>query len=150
MRGAGEKYGLPSYAREERVESRDTSPRRRTKLPRALRLVLVATLSLATLQYLGFSTRFRDASDGVQLPLHAHEWLEKCQLLDVPPGPPPDFYERKLSDRFVPGTMPTFITVLSSFSPVKLLLLMILLHTERYDLDRWQQWHGSNPGRHSP
>ncbi|KAI0746214.1 carbohydrate esterase family 9 protein [Daedaleopsis nitida] len=45
----------------------------------------------------------------VNAPLHAPEILDKCQLLQVPPGPPPDFYTRRLSDRFVGGTKPTLI-----------------------------------------
>ncbi|EMD37398.1 hypothetical protein CERSUDRAFT_114069 [Gelatoporia subvermispora B] len=43
------------------------------------------------------------------IPLHAAEILDKCQLLDVKPGPPPDFNLRTQSDRFVPGTKPTLI-----------------------------------------
>ncbi len=44
-----------------------------------------------------------------QIPLHAVETLQKCKLLDVPPGPPPDFHSRIDSDRFVPGTKATLL-----------------------------------------
>ncbi|KAF9052269.1 hypothetical protein BDZ89DRAFT_1056627 [Hymenopellis radicata] len=45
----------------------------------------------------------------VKIPLHAEEALQKCRVLDIPPGPPPDFHLRKESDRFVPGTKATLI-----------------------------------------
>ncbi|PBK99152.1 carbohydrate esterase family 9 protein [Armillaria gallica] len=43
------------------------------------------------------------------IPLHAAETLQKCKLLDVPPGPPPGFHSRTDSDRFVPGTKATLL-----------------------------------------
>ncbi|KAK0488713.1 carbohydrate esterase family 9 protein [Armillaria novae-zelandiae] len=43
------------------------------------------------------------------IPLHAAETLQKCKLLDVPPGPPPGFRSRTESDRFVPGTKATLL-----------------------------------------
>ncbi|PBK65801.1 carbohydrate esterase family 9 protein [Armillaria solidipes] len=43
------------------------------------------------------------------IPLHAAETLQKCKLLDVPPGPPPGFHSRTESDRFVPGTKATLL-----------------------------------------
>ncbi len=45
----------------------------------------------------------------VKIPLHAEEALQKCRVLDIPPGPPPDFHLRKESDRFVSGTKATLI-----------------------------------------
>ena len=47
----------------------------------------------------------------VNVPLHAEEALSKCRLLEVPPGPSPSFHSRLQSDRFVPGTKATLITV---------------------------------------
>lgn len=44
-----------------------------------------------------------------RLPLHAQQILNKCSTLDAKPAPPPDFYERRQSDRFVHGTKPTLI-----------------------------------------
>ncbi|KAK0218162.1 hypothetical protein IW262DRAFT_1449299 [Armillaria fumosa] len=43
------------------------------------------------------------------IPRHAAETLQKCKLLDVPPGPPPGFHSRTESDRFVPGTKATLL-----------------------------------------
>ena len=111
------KIGLPEYVNAGRVGSRDTSLHpRRGRLSRGLRVVLCVVLSLATLQYLGLSTYVRQTEEAAPLPLRAQEWLEKCQALSVPPGPPPDFYARKASDRFVPGTTPTLITASCLFS----------------------------------
>ncbi|EIM86583.1 composite domain of metallo-dependent hydrolase [Stereum hirsutum FP-91666 SS1] len=44
-----------------------------------------------------------------RLPLHAQHILNKCSTLNAKPAPPPDFYERGQSDRFVRGTKPTLI-----------------------------------------
>ncbi|KAL5494800.1 hypothetical protein ACEPAI_262 [Sanghuangporus weigelae] len=35
--------------------------------------------------------------------------LARCRALDLKPGPPEDFYEREVSDRFVPGTKATLV-----------------------------------------
>ncbi|KAK0497265.1 hypothetical protein EDD18DRAFT_148225 [Armillaria luteobubalina] len=43
------------------------------------------------------------------IPLHTAETLQKCQLLDVPPGPPSGFHSRTESDRFLPGTKATLL-----------------------------------------
>jgi hypothetical protein len=42
-------------------------------------------------------------------PLHAEELLDTCASLKIIPGPPEDFNSRSESDRFVPGTVPTYI-----------------------------------------
>ncbi|KAJ7579295.1 carbohydrate esterase family 9 protein [Mycena floridula] len=42
-------------------------------------------------------------------PLHAATALARCRNIHLPAGPPKDFYSRKESDRFVPGTRPTLI-----------------------------------------
>lgn len=94
---------LPSYAGD------TTAPRRR--LTHGLRMILAVALSLATLQYLNLYTGLLSGSESVQVPLRAPELLAKCQSLEAKPGPPPDFYTRTHSDRFVPGTKPTLITV---------------------------------------
>ena len=36
--------------------------------------------------------------------------LSHCKSLTVKPSPPPDFHSRTSSDRFQPGTKPTFVT----------------------------------------
>ncbi|KAH9913692.1 composite domain of metallo-dependent hydrolase [Epithele typhae] len=99
-----EKVALPSYA--PGVQTRANTSR--GKLSRGLRVVLAGTLSLVALQSLGLSTQLW-REETITVPLRAQEWLRTCELLDVPPGPPPDFHDRALSDRFVDGTMPTFI-----------------------------------------
>ena len=47
--------------------------------------------------------------DSVRLPIHAEETLQKCSMLHVQPGPPPDFARRTQSDRFVDGTHATLL-----------------------------------------
>lgn len=108
-----DKSSLSLYVPEERVRACDEPrTRHRPKLSRGLRVVLGFVLSLATLQCLGLSTNVWRAEERIQVPLRAAEWLDKCQLLDVPSGPAPHFHSRKVSDRFVPGTKPTLITVM--------------------------------------
>ncbi|OSD06097.1 carbohydrate esterase family 9 protein [Trametes coccinea BRFM310] len=78
---------------------------------RLLRFVLAAVLSVALVQYLRFYVHLSHEYDGgAKVPLRAQEYLDKCHLLTVKPGPPPDFHTRTHSDRFVPGTPPTLIT----------------------------------------
>ena len=96
--------GLPTTAEEARIQR----PHHRSR--RAWRL-LIAVISLAVIQsttnlfYTQRSTRIS------QVPANAQEIIDKCALLDVNPGPPPDFSLREQSDRFVPGTPPTLIKV---------------------------------------
>lgn len=56
------------------------------------------------------------STKSTNVPLNAEEILDKCRLLDVKPGPPPDFDLRKQSDRFVEGTKATIIKVASFHS----------------------------------
>ena len=114
MPARDDKSSLPSYVEDESAvtASSEGQRRRKAKLSRGLRVVLGAVLSLVTLQCVGLSTGLWKEQQHVQVPLRAQEWLEKCQLLDVPPGPPPNFHARAVSDRFVPGTSPTLITVM--------------------------------------
>ena len=138
MRELGEKAELPSYVVDSVAEPCD-APRRR-KHSRGLRVVLGVVLSLVTLQYLGLSARVWRAGEHTQLPLHASEWLEKCHLLQTPPGPPPDFHTRAVSDRVVPGTTPTLITVSCHVSGLKMthyLLTNSILPVECHHMDRW-------------
>ena len=102
---------LPSYIRETTV----TQPRRRTP-SRGLRFVLAIALAFVGFQYLRLYSAVLKSSESVQIPFRAPEWLDKCQLLDAQPGPPPDFNTRTYSDRFVPGTKATLITVCSRLS----------------------------------
>ncbi|KAI0653864.1 carbohydrate esterase family 9 protein [Cubamyces menziesii] len=92
-------------------------PPARARLIRRVRyavLTVLATLVLAPL-FFYVRTHFslleasRARAAAATVPLRAQEYLDKCRLLDVKPGPPPDFHARKESDRFVPGTKPTLI-----------------------------------------
>ncbi|KAI0692924.1 composite domain of metallo-dependent hydrolase [Cerioporus squamosus] len=49
------------------------------------------------------------ANSFAHVPLHASDALSRCRLLELQPGPPPNFHARQRSDRFVPGTRPTLI-----------------------------------------
>lgn len=42
-------------------------------------------------------------------PANTHDILSKCMALKTVPGPPEDFHEREVSDRYEPGTKPTLI-----------------------------------------
>ncbi|KAI0778058.1 carbohydrate esterase family 9 protein [Trametes elegans] len=77
-----------------------------------LRFVLAAVLSVAVVQYVRLSAHLliTGQDDASHVPLRAQEYLDKCQLLNVKPGPPPDFHTRTHSDRYVPGTEATLIT----------------------------------------
>ncbi|TFK91320.1 composite domain of metallo-dependent hydrolase [Polyporus arcularius HHB13444] len=78
-----------------------------------IRALLLIVLLLATLHaflvVLGYGYGIEYEHIGVNVPLHAEDILDKCRLLEVPPGPPPDFYARERSDRFVTGTRPTLV-----------------------------------------
>ncbi|KAH9935457.1 composite domain of metallo-dependent hydrolase [Fomitopsis serialis] len=93
--------GLPTTA-----QAAPARPRHRSR--RVWRLLL-AVISLALLQSTTnvFSTQWSTHTS--EVPLNAHEVLDKCALLNTQPGPPPDFNLRKQSDRFVAGTPPTLI-----------------------------------------
>lgn len=99
-------YGMPIGAP---AQAHPGPPLRR----RLLRFVLAAVLSVTVVQYLGLVAHLSDNGRGeaVNVPLRAQEYLDKCQLLNVKPGPPADFHTRTHSDRFVPGTHPTLILV---------------------------------------
>ncbi|RPD56488.1 composite domain of metallo-dependent hydrolase [Lentinus tigrinus ALCF2SS1-7] len=78
---------------------------------RGFRPLLSIVLLLAAFQacYVIYSYPANQGNTGIRVPLHAEDILEKCRLLEVPPGPPPEFLARQRSDRFVPGTRPTLI-----------------------------------------
>ena len=44
-----------------------------------------------------------------QIPVNAEAIQARCINLKLKPGPSPNFHDRKLSDRFVPGTKPVLI-----------------------------------------
>lgn len=81
--------------------------------PRSQRVwrLLIAVISLAVLQSTTNLFYAQRSTRTVEVPANAQEILDKCALLDVKPGPPPDFNLRKQSDRFVAGTRSTLIKV---------------------------------------
>ncbi|KAI0670026.1 carbohydrate esterase family 9 protein [Trametes maxima] len=105
---AAEEAKLPMYGTSGVSAAPAQPPVRR----RLLRFVLTAVLCAVVVQYAGlYSSLAGSGRDGaVAVPLRAQEYLDKCHLLTVKPGPPPDFHTRTHSDRFVPGTQPVLIT----------------------------------------
>ena len=47
--------------------------------------------------------------DSLRVVTHREGILQTCAALKIPAGPPADFYSRKVSDRFQPGTKATLI-----------------------------------------
>ncbi len=66
--------------------------------------LLLSAVSIGTL----FLSPRLDGSS-TRVPLHAAETLQKCRQLDMTPGPPPEFWSRTESDRYVEGTKPVYI-----------------------------------------
>ncbi|KAI8995511.1 carbohydrate esterase family 9 protein [Trametes punicea] len=89
-----------------------STPVLRSSRPRPVQLALAAVFTVVVVQYLRLYVHLLDFAGGnsASVPLRAQEFLDKCHLLTVKPGPPPDFHTRTHSDRFVPGTPPTLIT----------------------------------------
>ncbi|KAJ3788928.1 hypothetical protein GGU10DRAFT_409044 [Lentinula aff. detonsa] len=80
---------------------------RRSSLKIALSLGLLIVCG-----YGGLLTAFQASTAKyafAKVPIDADQIIQKCANLDVIPGPPSDFYARKESDRYVPGTEPTLI-----------------------------------------
>ncbi|KAJ8582701.1 composite domain of metallo-dependent hydrolase [Rhizopogon salebrosus TDB-379] len=92
---------LPKYTPREVNRQRP----RRSKLTLALTLCSISAaaflVSLSQLASFG--------KQSVQLPFHAEQALQKCQMLHAKPGPLPNFHTRTESDRFVKGTRATLI-----------------------------------------
>lgn len=76
---------------------------------RASSLLIIAVFLLFNLCYhvTYFSTN--GSKPVVKVPHHAATSLAKCRALHVKPGPPSDFYDRNVSDRFVFGSKPLLI-----------------------------------------
>ena len=118
---------------------------------RGFRALLSVALLLATYQAFFLFTYHplvqHDSAE--KLPLHAEDILDKCRLLDVPPGPPPDFHARRRSDRFVPGTKPTLIQVGMTGTIHRLYVILMLLAECQY-MDRRRRRARSCSWRRSP
>ena len=85
-----------------------TAPTSRASLTYKLRRVLVILSVLAAFYLLhqasSLSIQYQSPST-----THHHKTITRCRHLNDKPGPSDDFYSRKESDRFVPGTDSVFI-----------------------------------------
>ena len=72
-------------------------------------LVIVAVFLLFNLCYHVVYFSNDEHRKSVHVPMHASATLAKCRALRAKPGPPDDFYERTVSDRFQAGTKPVVI-----------------------------------------
>jgi hypothetical protein len=83
-------------------------PTRRHKPKALLGLLVLSFVSLTcTLYWHGYSSNAWTRSQSI--PLNAPEILMRCATLKARPGPPSNFLERKVSDRFEEGTPATII-----------------------------------------
>lgn len=83
----------------------------RSTPPRKFRgnvIVILTLLATFQLYFVGsrFPTLFRRT---VQVPFHAERSLARCASLKVAAGPPANFHDRKVSDRFAHGTKATLL-----------------------------------------
>lgn len=117
---------------------------------RQVRAIFSVLFLLATIQCSRIALHiYRDRSGvATPVPVRAAGILDKCQLLQVPPGPAADFHTRRQSDRFVSGTKPTLITV--SLRRSEHLSAKLITVAERDHLDRRREWSSSRPWRHTP
>lgn len=94
----------------------DTPGTRRTRrgrgslISRAFTGLLTAITAVVLFQYTLHSLRWQ-RPETVQIPFNAATILDTCRALDLKPGPPADFKDRTVSDRFVPGTKSVLIKV---------------------------------------
>ena len=79
--------------------------------PRILSFVKFLVLSsFVSLSFFGYwLSYFPEWNHGPQIPLHAAEIQARCRALNTKPGPPADFYNRTVSDRFADGTKHVWI-----------------------------------------
>ncbi|KAG9316550.1 carbohydrate esterase family 9 protein [Chiua virens] len=98
---------LPSYYPSNRshLGSVERPPARRKKLSR----IFIFCGAAAAVWLWSASHHTFGPEHSIKVPLHAAETLQKCNMLHVLPGPPPNFAQRTQSDRFVPGTHPTLL-----------------------------------------
>ena len=81
---------------------------RKPRIP--LFVKLLAFSSLASLTFFGYwLSHFPEWNHGSQVPFHAAEIQARCRALNTKPGPPSNFYNRTVSDRFVEGTRRVWI-----------------------------------------
>ena len=71
---------------------------------------LLALSSLASLTFFGYwLSYFPEWNHGPQVPFRAAEIQARCRALNTKPGPPSDFHNRTVSDRFAEGTKHVWI-----------------------------------------
>jgi len=76
---------------------------RKPHIPSFVKFLVLS--SLVSLSFFGYwLSHFPEWSHGPQIPLHAAEIQARCRGRNTKPGPPADFYNRTVSDRFVEGT----------------------------------------------
>lgn len=106
----GRQHSQGSMTRSETLPTVSTSkPHRRYVDRPAWRMLLIGVVACLTWQLITAVNLITERH--VKVPLHAAESLQKCRLLEVKPGPAPDFHLRAQSDRFVTGTRPTLLRV---------------------------------------
>jgi len=82
--------------------------RRKPRIP--LFVKLLAFSSLASLTFFGYWLSYSQGwNHGSQVPFHAEKIQARCRALNTKPGPPSDFYNRTISDRFAEGTKHVWI-----------------------------------------
>ncbi|TFK55529.1 composite domain of metallo-dependent hydrolase [Heliocybe sulcata] len=82
----------------------------RTTSRRSGHLLLLGLCAILAASAVLTSNFYFSASPTVhRVPVHAQEILAKCAALRQPAGPPTDFGDREVSDRFEPGTNATLI-----------------------------------------
>ncbi|KZO93081.1 composite domain of metallo-dependent hydrolase [Calocera viscosa TUFC12733] len=91
---------LPAYTYSPPAQA----PRRRS---RALRFLLLALTSYLLLRLSGL--RLPWSHTPTYRPAHADSIIAQCRSLPLLPTPPADFAQRRVSDRFDPGTPPTLV-----------------------------------------
>ena len=79
-----------------------------TKRYKLFTLILIASLCYLVSNRFLFKDEFKAFTRSTRV-YYQPEILERCRALNLKPSPPPDFRNRKESDRFVPGTSPTLI-----------------------------------------
>lgn len=86
-----------------------TVPRKSTSRLKT-RLLALVTLSLGLVTFFGVHTGNSFGGSHIHtVPINAKEILDKCRQLQLPAGPPSNFHERTVSDRFQAGTPPLLV-----------------------------------------
>jgi len=81
---------------------------RKPRIPSFVKLLALSSLASLTF-FCSWLSYFPERNYGSQVPFHAAEIQARCRALNVKPGPPSNFYDRTVSDRFVGGTKHVWI-----------------------------------------